>query len=44
MILVFKYYKKDITKKSRNSNMKERYYINEKTHLAAEKNYQIIHC
>ena len=28
--------KKHITKKSRNSKLKEKYYINEKTHLATE--------
>ena len=28
-----------ITKKSRNSKLKEKYYINEKTHLATEKNF-----
>ena len=31
--------KKHITKKSRNSKLKEKYYINEKTHLATEKNF-----
>ena len=31
--------KKHITKKSRNSKLKEKYYINEKTHLATKKIY-----
>ena len=30
--------KKHIKKKSRNSKLKEKYYINEKPHLATEKN------
>ena len=30
-----------ITKKSRNSKLKEKYYINEKTHLATEKKFCI---
>ena len=34
---VFKYYKKAITKKSRNSKLKEKYSINKKTHLVTEK-------
>ena len=35
--------KKHITKKSRNSKLKEKYYINEKTHLATEKNFALHH-
>ena len=35
--------KKHITKKSRNSKLKEKYYINEKTHLAAEKKFVLHH-
>ena len=30
-------FQKIITKKSRNTKLKEKYYINEKTHLATEK-------
>ena len=35
--------KKHITKKSRNSKLKEKYYINEKTHLATEKKFVFQH-
>ena len=31
--------KKHTTKKSRNSKLKEKYYLNEKTHLATEKKF-----
>ena len=34
--------KKHITKNSRNSKLKEKYYINEKTHLTKEKNLYFI--
>ena len=35
--------KKHIKKKSRNSKLKEKYYINEKTHLATEKDFILHH-
>ena len=35
--------KKRITKKSRNSKLKEKYYINEKTHLATGKDFEVQH-
>ena len=34
--------KKCITKKTRNPKLKQKYYINEKTHLATEKNVYFI--
>ena len=34
---------KHITKKSRNSKLKEKYYINEKTHLTTEKKFLLHH-
>ena len=33
-----------ITKKSRNSKLKEKYYINEKTHLATGNDFVLLHC
>ena len=35
--------KRHITKRSRNSKLKEEYYINEKTHLAPEKIFVLHH-
>ena len=35
--------KNHITKKSRNFNLKEKYYINEKTHLTIEKKFVLNH-
>ena len=35
--------KKHIKKKPRNSKLKEKYYINEKTHLATEKIFVLHH-
>ena len=35
--------KSTLQKKSRNSKLKEKYYINEKTHLATEKNLVLHH-
>ena len=35
--------KKHITKKSRNCKLKEKYYINKKTHLATEKKLVLHH-
>ena len=37
------YYKKRITKKSRNSKLKEKYYIDKKNHLATEKKFVLHH-
>ena len=35
--------KKHITEKSRNSKLKEKYYINKKIHLTTEKNFVLQH-
>ena len=35
--------KSTLQKRSRNSKLKEKYYVNEKTHLATEKNFVLHH-